>query len=151
MSWFNRKHELFPPEERARIVSAIIAAEKMTSGEIRVHIQDWIFPCVNLERRVKKLFNRMGMGQTKDRNGILFFICPRKHQFVILGDIGIHEKVSQAFWDKLRDLLQTRFKEDRVQDGLIEVIARCGEELKQHFPYHASDQNELSDHISGFI
>lgn len=133
-------------EEKEKIVAAIEKAEAMSSGEIRVHLATWGLG--DPYQKAKKVFQRLGMTRTKDRNGILFFIVVNKHQFVLLGDRGIHEKVHQEFWESLKAILETRFKQGQIADGLIEAIAHCGEQLQRYFPYHEGDTNELSNAIT---
>lgn len=133
-------------EDQVRIVAAIEKAEAMTSGEIRVHFATWVLG--DPYRKAKKIFQHLGMSKTEARNGILFFIAINKHQFVILGDQGIHDKVHQEFWDSLKELLEQRFKEGKIAQGLLDVIALCGEKLKTYFPASARDVNELDNALS---
>ena len=81
------------------IVSAINNAEKITSGEIRVHIQSKCKEDVLSE--AKKVFHRLKMHKTKERNGVLIFIALKSKRFAILGDSGIHEKVENDFWNEV--------------------------------------------------
>lgn len=141
-----RKTTFFTPEEGERIEAAIEAAERETSGEICVHLQNFCWG--DPYRVAQKVFRRLGMTETRDRNGILFFILPKKRKFVILGDEGIHQKVTQAFWDALRDRLHDKFQHGQILDGVLEVIALCGEKLKNYFPCLPTDVNELKNTIS---
>ncbi|HOE68739.1 MAG TPA: TPM domain-containing protein [Candidatus Omnitrophota bacterium] len=136
----------FSRSEKSRIVSAIREAEKNTSGEIRVH----------LERRVKgdileharRVFERIGMTKTKDRNGVLIFLAVRDKQVAIIGDRGIHEKVPEGFWDSEIALMRGCFRERKFAEGVVRAILKAGEKLKAFYPYHDEDQNELADDIS---
>ena len=90
----------------------------------------------------------MGMRDTKDRNGILFFVVPSRRRFVVLGDEGIHRKVGQDFWDKLVAAMSERLQGRQVQRGADAGIAECGRLLAVHFPYQGeTDVNELPDDI----
>ena len=60
-------------EFRERIVAAISAAEKDTSGEIRLHIQNRVKG--DILEVAKKRFEKMGMTATELRNGVLFFMA----------------------------------------------------------------------------
>lgn len=139
------KHFLSKKEE-AQIVQAVKKAEKQTSGEIRVHLEAHTDE-PNLEH-AKKVFEKAGMTKTKLRNGVLFYLAIKDHQFSILGDKGINEKVHDGFWDAIRDTMQKHFKQDRFADGLIEGIGMAGQALKEYFPYQDDDVNELPDEIS---
>ena len=133
-------------EEDHRIVKAIKQAEKNTSGEIKVHIENHCKG--NVEERSLFVFNRLKLNKTKLRNGVLIYLAVKDHKFAILGDEGINKVVEDGFWNDVKDLMQSRFKENRFADGLEEGIMRCGEKLKNFFPYQSDDTNEVPDDIS---
>ena len=129
-----------------KITAAIRAAEKRTSGEIRVSVSRFFWG--RIRSVAEKTFVRLGMTQTKRRNGILFFIVPSRRRFVVLGDEGIHAKVGQDFWENLAAAMSEDFRKSRFQEGLVKGIARAGEQLAAHFPYDPlTDKNELPDDI----
>ena len=43
---------------------------------------------------------------------------------------------------------ELNFKENKFAEGLIAGILKCGDKLKEYFPYQNDDVNELSDEIS---
>ena len=133
-------------EEDHRIVKAIKQAEKNTSGEIKVHIENHCKG--NVEERSLFVFNRLKLNKTKLRNGVLIYLAVKDHKFAIIGDEGINKVVGNGFWNDVKDLMQSRFKENRFADGLEEGIMRCGEKLKTFFPYQSDDTNEIPDNIS---
>ncbi|MFM1808488.1 MAG: hypothetical protein RLZZ242_1213 [Bacteroidota bacterium] len=137
----------FTQEQEAQIVAAIKAAEKNTSGEIRVHIEPSTLGVAALDRAVT-VFQELEMHQTKSRNGVLIYLAFEDHSFSIFGDKGINEVVGKNFWDSTRDLMQTAFKNGAFAQGLVEGITEAGKVLKQYFPYQQDDQNELDDQIS---
>ncbi len=129
-----------------KIRGAISAAEKKTSGEIRVSVAPFFWGRVRPV--AERAFRRLGMTNTKERNGILFFIVPARKRFVVLGDEGIHAKVGQEFWDKIAEAIAERFRKGDFSTGLVSGIEAAAEGLASHFPYDAaSDINELPDDI----
>jgi uncharacterized membrane protein len=129
-----------------KIRGAIAAAEKKTSGEIRVSVAPYFWGRVRPV--AERAFRRLGMQKTKQRNGILFFIVPARKRFVILGDEGIHAKVGQDFWDEIAEAMTGRFRKGEFSDGLVSGIEAAAEGLATHFPYDAAtDVNELPDDI----
>jgi uncharacterized membrane protein len=129
-----------------RVKKAIEAAERRTSGEIRVSVAPFFWGRVR--RVAEKAFVRLKMDRTKDRNGILFFIVPSRRRFVVLGDEGIHARVGQEFWESLASLLAGHFRKGEFMDGLVRAIEEAGLQLAAHFPYDpATDVNELPDDI----
>jgi uncharacterized membrane protein len=129
-----------------RVKAAIVAAEKLTSGEIRVSVSRFFWG--NVQRAAHRAFTRLGMRTTKDRNGILFFVVPSRRRFAIIGDEGIHNKVGQDFWEKLVAAMAGDFKEGKFNEGLVRGIDECGRLLADHFPFQGEkDVNELPDDI----
>lgn len=133
-------------EEDHRVVEAIRQAEKNTSGEIKVHIEN---RCKgDVEERSLFIFNHLKMHETKQRNGVLIYLAVKDHKFAILGDEGIDKVVGNGFWNDVKDLMLGYFKEGRFTEGLEQGILRCGEKLKAYFPYQSDDINEIPDDIS---
>lgn len=132
--------------ERAEIVSAIKEAEKLSSGEIRVHLEDH---CDHLAQdRAAFIFEQLHMHETEQRNGVLFYISVCDHDFAVIGDIGIHSKVGQDYWGRLSHELETEFRSGRFKEGTIKAIQKVGAVLSEYFPRRSNDQNELDDSIS---
>jgi len=138
--------DFFSPEQQKAITTAIAEAEHMTSGEIRVHLENTLKG--DVLDRAAFLFKQLGMNKTKLRNGVLVYLAVRSKKFAILGDNGIHKVVPENFWDRIKHKMLEDFKENRFAEGLIHAISSSGEQLKKHFPYLENDKNELSDEIS---
>ena len=129
-----------------QIVKAIEEAEMNTSGEIRVHISK--MPTKNVYEAAVKTFEKLGMTNTQERNGVLIYLSTLSHQFAIIGDQGIHDKVHQEFWDEVRNHIVIEFKKNDFTKGLCDGILACGQKLKQYFPRQHDDKNELSNTVS---
>lgn len=134
------------PDDEQQIIAAIAKAEKNTSGEIRVHIEN------HTEKppleRAQEVFHALGMDKTAIRNGVLFYVGVADHTFAIIGDEGIDKAVEADFWDCTKDLVISHFKNKQFRDGLVAGILRAGERLQQYFPFDHEDTNELSNDIS---
>ena len=132
--------------EEQQIIDAIRQAESNTSGEIRVHLEGHCDQ--DPMKRAMEVFNILRMDNTRLQNGVLIYVAVHDHSFTICGDEGIDKVVSSGFWDKTRDIIEHRFKEQLFAQGLAEGIVQVGQQLKAHFPILPGDQNELSDSIS---
>lgn len=128
-----------------KIVAAISAAEKNTSGEIQVVVTKKATKDVT--QSAQKTFEKIGLGKTKLKNAILFYIAERSREFAILGDSGIHEKVGQDFWNALRDTMNENFRQSQFTDGLCTTIRLCGDKLSHYFPADKMDVNELENKV----
>jgi len=137
---------VFSKEDRKRLVEAIRQAEKNTSGEIRVHLDN---KCPEeLMDRAAFIFEELKMHKTKLRNGVLFYLAIEDRLFAILGDAGINQKVPEGFWDEIKHEMLVLLKNNDPVGALEKGILMAGEQLKAHFPYQSDDVNELSDEIS---
>jgi uncharacterized membrane protein len=133
-------------EDEARVVAAIRQAEKQTSGEIRVHLES---NCEgDVYEHALEVFHFLKMDNTKLQNGVLIYVAIARREFVILGDKGINDIVSNDFWNTTRDHMLSEFKKGHFAQGLIQGITEAGEALSTHFPWEHGDTNELDNSIS---
>jgi uncharacterized membrane protein len=137
---------LFSEKDQERIREAVAAAERATSGEIRICVEK---TCTGtaLDRAVS-YFHKLGMNQTKLRNGVLIYIAVEDHQFAIIGDTGINKLVPENFWQTTKDLMLGHFKNGEMAEGIIAGIHEAGQQLQTFFPSVANDTNELSNDIA---
>lgn len=115
-----------------RIESAIAAAELRTSAPIHVSLAPHFWG--ELRQTAERAFERLGLTATPERNGILFFVAPTRREFVVLGDVGIHQKVGQEFWDHVAAAVSSRIKQGDLTDGLVHGIETVADELERRFP-----------------
>jgi uncharacterized membrane protein len=133
------------PGEIAELKDAIDKAEKRTSGEIRLFIEDHSED--GPLDRAAFLFDKLGMSKTDLHNGVLIYVALKDHKFSIIGDYGIHAKVGSTFWDHIKEKMTDHFKAGRIYEGLKLAIYDSGEALANHFPYTSGDRNELSNDV----
>jgi uncharacterized membrane protein len=134
-----------PPIDDARVVAAIGAAERLTSGEIRVFISR--HKTDEPVAAAQKQFERMGMTNTAARNGVLIFLAPASRTFAVIGDKGVNERCGAPFWRELADAMAEHFQRGEFTAGLVLGIERAGALLAEHFPRTPDDRNELPDTI----
>ena len=141
------ENPLFDKAETQLIVATIQEAEKRTSGEIKVHIEAQC-PDEDVMERAKVVFGELSLHNTKDRNGVLFYLAHQDRKFAVLGDKGIYEKVPQDFWESTKEKLRAHFKKNEFAEGLCEGIEEAGQQLRTYFPFQSDDTNELPDDVS---
>jgi uncharacterized membrane protein len=143
----SKTEDFLTKAEEQEVIEAIVIAEKNTSGEIRVHIEE-----SNTKppmERAQEVFHLLNMDATELKNGVLFYICMQTKSFAIIGDKGINDLVAPDFWNSTKDHVIEKFKIGQYKNGLIQGILEAGEQLKKHFPYNQEeDTNELSNEIS---
>ncbi|MDZ4844631.1 MAG: TPM domain-containing protein [Chitinophagales bacterium] len=137
---------LLNQSQQEQIVKAIQKAERGTSGEIRVHLEDHTSKDALL--RAEEVFLKLKMQKTKLRTGALIYAAVKDRKLAIIGDKGIHDVVGSDFWEKERDLLVEYFSKGNYAEGLVKVIGLIGEQLQQFFPQQPGDKNELPNEVS---
>ena len=130
-----------------RILEAIERAEAATSGQIRVSIAPHFWG--NVRKAAEKTFVRLKMANTRDRNGVLFFVVPSRREFAILGDEAIHTRVGQQFWDRVSAAITERIRAEGLTHGLIHGIEEAGRQLAAHFPRRLDGGGGLPDGVDG--
>jgi uncharacterized membrane protein len=134
-------------EEQEQIVNSIRQAEKITSGEIKVHIEKKC-PEGNPQVRVQEVFEKLEMHQTRERNGVLLYLAYEDHIFYIFGDKGIYEKTPHDFWESTKEKMKLKFAREEFVEGFCEGIEEASKQLARYFPERHDNPNELSDDIS---
>lgn len=137
----------FTENERENILQAIKAAEKNTSGEIRVFVES---KCryVDAIDRAREVFLNLEMNKTALHNAALVYVALKDKQMAVFGDDGIYQQTGEAFWKSALQKMSANFKQANIPQGIIATIGDIGDALHTHFPYNAqTDINELPDDI----
>jgi len=131
-----------------RIVSAIREAESRSRGEIRVHVAER--EVADPRTEAARVFERLGMADTAERNGVLLFVAPASQSITVLGDRAVHERCGEAFWTAVVESVRGEFSAGRFTEGIVAGVRALGDELARHFPRRPgeSDLNELPDTVS---
>jgi uncharacterized membrane protein len=128
------------------VARAVADAEAGTSGEIRVHLDA---RCRGeAMTRAIAVFERLGMTRTALRNGVLIYLAIKDRKLAVIGDAGIHARVTPEYWERLKETLVVDLRRERPRDGLVQAVRDVGEVLRRHFPRAPDDKNELTDQVS---
>ncbi|MBX2953505.1 MAG: TPM domain-containing protein [Leadbetterella sp.] len=133
--------------QQKNIVHAIHEAEELTSGEIKVHVEEHC-PTPNPMERAAEVFRYLSLDKTALRNGVLLYLAYEDHKFAIIGDTGINEKAGQDFWNSTQEILQENFRIGDFENGFVKAIEEAGKKLQEHFPIVGPNENELPNDIS---
>ncbi len=141
---FKTKH--FSKTEEEQIISAIKAAEHSTSGEIRFYVES---KCDGdaYERGVA-IFHHLQLHEKNHRNGVLIYLAVKDKKFAIVGDEGIHTKVTDVFWEDVRSKMLDIFKTGNLVAGVCEGIKLVGEKMKESFPIDPNNTKGYTDKIN---
>ena len=136
------------------ITRAIRTAEARTSAEIRVHLERRVPRGLFFGRapdvlaRAQHLFRRLGMHRTAERHGVLIYLAVEERRLAVVGDEGIHGRVGDSHWHRVRDLMVERLRANAHREAIERAIEEVGRELAAHYPRRPDDRNELSDEVS---
>lgn len=138
----------FSEAEQKQITNAIKEAERQTSGEIKVHVEEHC-PYDDPMVRAPEVFQFLSLEHTAERNGVLFYLSIRDRKFAILGDEGIDKVTGPDFWNEVKEVLFKHLHIGHTIDGLCLAIEKAGLALQKHFPYDRKGAiNEIPDDIS---
>ena len=131
-----------------RIVTAIREAEARSTGEIRVHVAEHEVADPRAEAAL--VFERLGMADTAERNGVLLFVAPESQSITVIGDREAHERCGEAFWAAVAEAIRDEFRAGRYTEGIVAGVGAVADELSRHFPRRPgqTDRNELPDSLS---
>jgi len=118
--------------DEGRIRSAITTAEARTTGKIHVTVSHQLWG--STRTKAERIFTRLHLNNTPERNGVLFFVAPARREFTVLGDAAIHEKVGQEFWERVVAAMREKIRAGNLTDGIVHGIEEAGRELAAHFP-----------------
>lgn len=133
--------------DHERIVAAIRDAEQRSRGEVRVHVSSQTVE--DAEAAARAQFEKLGMAETAERNGVLIYVAPSSQKFAVIGDQAIHAHCGPGFWSDVAGAMQDDFRQGLFTDGLVKGVTRTGQALAEKFPRSDSpDHNELADEVS---
>ena len=131
--------------DSAKIAEAIRNAELLTSGEIRVYIAKHCKE--DALDKASRVFQKLKMHNTAQRNAVLILVCPADHKAAILGDKGINSIIENDFWDNTLSELITYCSKDLITEGICKTVNKVGNLIKQAYPYLEGDINELDNEV----
>ena len=145
-------HRLLSDADLEAIAAAVAAAERETSAEIRVHLERRVprrsaAPGDALARAAE-VFTALGMQATAERNGVLLYLAVDDHKLAIVGDAGVHARVGEEYWPRVRDAMVERLRRGEARDAVLHAVSEVALVLRRFFPRRPDDQNELSDRVS---
>jgi len=131
--------------ESAAVTTAVGEAERLSSAELKVVLARHCWG--SLKAKARRLFKKLGLERTEQRNCVLILLVTANREFLIYGDEGIHAKVGQGFWDDVLGRMQEAFDRDEFGAGLAEGVRQIGEKLARYFPRQQNDIDEISNEI----
>lgn len=139
---------LFSDDDLEAIAAMVAEAERHTSGEIRVHLERRLPRATDALTRATQVFTRLEMNATAERNGVLLYLAVENRSLAIVGDQGVHARVGDEYWQRVRDAMVARLRAGANRDAVVQAVTDVGLVLQKFFPRRPDDRNELTDEVS---
>lgn len=127
------------------LVELIREQEARTSAEIRVCVTDKLV--FRPQRFAWRLFDDIGMRETRERNAALIVMMPRVKKIVVIGDKALHETVGDSYWQSTVSAMVRKMHASGPLESIREGLQLLGDTLAAHWPRKDGDINELPDEI----
>jgi len=137
--------EFLTKKEEHALAREIRAVEARSSAELRVVITTKLV--FRPMRHCWKLFDRLGMHRTSDRNGALILVIPMGHRFAVIGDSAWAEVVGPAYWEELSNAMSRHLRAGRRYEALAYGIRSLGATMAGAWPSTCENPNELPNEI----
>ena len=99
-------------------------------------------------RRAVEVFLDQELFDTRGRTGILLFVSLNEHRIEVLADRGIDRQVDETAWSDVTDHIRQGIESDRLTQGLLNGIERCGRVLEEHgVEGRPNDEDQLADRL----
>lgn len=146
--WWARR--VFRAEDLDAIGEAVGRSELRHRGEIRIAIESTL-PLASLLRRescrmrASKLFETLGVANTREASGVLVYIQLVERRVEILADRGIAALIPSDAWEDVCRRMETSFAAGDYRRGVLDAIDRLTDLLAAHFPATGDNPNELDN------
>ncbi len=92
-------------------------------------------------------FAKLGIDKTSNHKAILIFVCLKSRYIRVIADKEIDRVVKDETWQDIVLNFVKKAKEDKIADGILEIVDSCGEILMQNFPRDEESKDELSNEV----
>lgn len=141
---------MFPAATMKAIESAIRESERSHDGELRFAVEGglklWLLLHERTPRaRAMEMFSRLRVWDTEHNSGVLIYVQAVDRHIEIVADRGINAKVEQRQWEAIAGRMQTEFRAQRYEAGVIAGMREITALLARHFPPTGANPDELPD------
>lgn len=141
----------FPAASLTVIEQAIKQSEMTHGGEICFAVEAALNTTSLLRNqtareRAIEVFSQQRIWDTEYNNGVLIYLLLADRDVEIIADRGIHSKVSSKEWKDICRAMESSFRQQQFEAGVIEGINTVSSYLWKYFPPAPENaRNELTD------
>lgn len=142
---------IFPAASLTAIEQAIQQSEMNHSGEICFAVEAALNTTALLRdqtarERAVEVFSQLRIWDTEYNNGILIYLLLADRDVEIIADRGIHSRISSKEWRNICCAMESAFRQQQFETGVIEGINTVSSHLREYFPPGLRrKRNELTD------
>lgn len=141
---------MFPAAAMQAIEHAIRESERAHDGELRFAVEGglklWLLLHDRTPRaRAIEIFSQLRVWDTEHNSGVLIYVQTVDRHIEIIADRGINAKVEQRQWEAIAGRMQTEFRAQRYEAGVIAGMREITALLARHFPPTGANPDELPD------
>lgn len=100
-----------------------------------------------VEKAAAHLFGKHKISHTEQRNGILFYISLAERKLVVLADRAANNTLGAEGLAAVTQAGTEALAAGKRGEAFLSTLAEAKERLKESFPGHPEDENELENHI----
>jgi uncharacterized membrane protein len=144
-------HRTFPRLALDNIERTIAEVEQSHAGQIRFAVEAALdikplLAGLTARERAIEVFSQLRVWDTEHNNGVLIYLLLADRDVEIVADRGIHVKLGPAVWEAVCREMETAFRQNKFEQGVIAGIRSVGAHLAQHYPQIGPNKiNELPD------
>jgi len=142
---------LFPAKTLAAIELAIKQSETHHAGQICFAVEAALSTMALLNNqtareRAVEVFSRLRIWDTEHNNGVLIYVLLADRDVEIVADRGLNHCVSNSEWETICQAMESAFRQQQFERGVIAGIKTIDQYLCTHFPLQREKPvNELAD------
>jgi len=92
-------------------------------------------------------FDSLHAHKTAGGTGVVIYVSLFERRVCVWADRKVSEKIPEAEWQAITELLIRALRDGKPRDGFVEAIRRTGDLLAKPFPVQPGDVNELSNEL----
>ena len=144
--YFKSSKRVINPSQAQQIADSIRDAEHGHRGEIQVIIEGSLPSDIalqyNCQQRAEQLFAEHRVWDTEYNSGVLIYLNLCDHDVEIIADRGIHQAVTNEYWQTVCQSMLPFFKKEQFADGICHAVEQLGETLHQFYIQHETKDSE---------
>lgn len=127
----------------AQVTVFACLAALASSSRVRHALHIDRLPSVAAHEAAVRSFEELKLHQTRERTAVLIHVAVADRHVEVIADEGVHESVAPESWREAVADITSAAKDDRLVEGVVAAVRRCGQALAEVLPPEPGLGNEL--------